>query len=587
MSEENIFRMTGGEAIAEMLRLYGAQFIFGIGGFQLLPFYDAICRAGNRQPRHIPVNDERTGAFAADAYARITGKIGFCDGTLGPGATNLATGLVEAATAGIPLVALIGDANRDHAGKNMTQETRQAEILTPIAKELIRVERGHRIPELLRRAFLTASSGRPGPVVVNVPEDVAHNKWDLRQDEFYVDPSTMSIPARRIRPDANELKKAAALMRQAARPVLLVGGGIHLSGAYAELRALVEALNIPAGHTMSGKGALPCTHPLCVNLFGRYDRTANDLIRNADLLIAVGYKFGEISTTRYTLIPKGVKIVHIDISPEEIGKHQRVEIGLWADAKSALSDLLEELRDDAPRQKNGRQGYFAEIQQKKKEWFEKNRERLTSNERPINVARLCHELTKVIPQNGILLADGGFAAHWTGLLYDTPAAGRAFVANRGNASIGYGVPGGIGAQLAAGDAPVVVITGDGGFNMAMGDLETAIRERIPVTYVIVNNAAFGYVKGLQYALFQGRYQSSDLKEMNYARIAQEMGAHGIRVEDPDDLAVALREGIAERSLPSVIDVVVTRDPARMLPGVDARAQVKVQNGDRPVFGVTH
>ena len=582
MSEENIFRMTGGEALAEMLNLYQAQYVFGIGGFQLLPFYDALCRAGNRQPRHILVNDERTGGFAADGYARVSGRIGFCDGTLGPGATNLTTPLVEAATAGIPLVAFIGDSNRDHSGKNMTQETRQAEILSPIVKELIRVERGHRIPELMRRAFAAATSGRPGPVILNIPEDIAHNTWEYPQDEFYVDPSTLSVPARRIRPEKVGLKKAAALIRKAERPVLLVGGGIHLSRAYPELLSFVETFNIPAGHTLSGKGGLPCTHPLCINLFGRYDRVANDLIHNADLLIALGFKFGEVATVRYTLIPKGVPVVHIDISPEEIGKHQKVEIGLWADCQSALADLLEELRDDGLIQKKRRASYIAAIQEKKKEWRDKNLERLTSNEKPIHMARLCYELTQAMTRNGILVADGGFAAHWTGLLYDTPAAGRTFVANRGNASIGYGLPGGIGAQLAAGDAPVVGITGDGGFNMTLGDLETAIREKIPLTLIIVNNAASGYVKGLQHALFQGRYQSSDLKELNYANIAREMGANGIRVEDPKDLVGALREGISERSCPSVIDVVVTRDPNRMLPAADARTQVKINAGDRPV-----
>jgi len=581
MNEENVFRMTGGEAMAEMLRLYEAPYVFGIAGFQLLPFYDAVCRAGNRQPRHILVNDERTGAFAADGYARLAGKIGFCDGTLGPGATNLTTALVEAATAGIPLVAFIGDSNRDHSGKNMTQETKQAEILAPIAKELIRVERGHRIPELMRRAFAVATSGRPGPVVLNIPEDVAHNKWDYPQDEFYVDPSTRSIPARRTRPDRAELRKAAALIRKAERPVLLVGGGIHLSRAYDELRSFVETLNIPAAHTMSGKGGLPCAHPLCLNLFGRYDRVANEFIRGADLLIALGFKFGEIATIRYTLIPKQAKLIHIDISAEEIGKHQRVDVGLWADCQAALADLTEELRDDAPAQKKRRENYIAGIQEKKREWRAKNQQRLTSEEKPIHLARVCHELTLAMPPNGILLADGGFAAHWTGLLYDTPAAGRTFVANRGNASIGYGLPGGIGAQLAAGGNPVVAITGDGGFNMTLGDLETAVREKVPLTLVIVNNAAMGYVKGLQHALFEGRYQSADLKETNYSNIAREMGAHAVRVEEPGALAGALGEGIRERSRPSVIDVVVTRDPARMLPGVDARAKVKVKPGDRP------
>ena len=582
MAGEKVLQMTGGEAMTEMLRLYQAQFVFGIGGFQLLPFYDAIARAGNRTPRHIVVNDERTGAFAADGYARISGRAGFCDATLGPGATNLTTPLAEAYAAGIPMVAFIGDANRDHSGKNMTQETRQAEILSPVAKELIRVERGHRIPELMRRAFAAATCGRPGPVVLNIPEDIAHGRWEYPQDELYVDPSTLTIPSRRIRPDQAELKKAAALIRNAERPVLLVGGGVHLSGAYGPLLEFVEAFHIPAAHTLTGKGALACTHPLCLNLFGRYDRVANHFIRSADLLIALGFKFGEIATIRYTLIPPSAKVIQIDIATEEIGRHQRVEIGLWADCCAALADLLEELRADASLQREKREAYVAEIREKKQEWKTGNLERLTSNEKPVHLARVCHELTQAMPADGILIADGGFAAHWAGLLYDTPASGRTFVANRGNASIGYGLPGAIGAQLAAGHAPVVALTGDGGLNMTLGDLETAIREKIPLTLVVVNNAAHGYVKGLQHALFEGRYQSCDFKEMNYANIAREMGCHSLRVEDPKDLAGALREAIQEKSGPSLIDVVVTRDPGRMLPGVDARSQPKVKAGDRPI-----
>jgi acetolactate synthase-1/2/3 large subunit len=583
MQDAKTIQMTGGEALAEMLRLYQAQYVFGIGGFQLLPFYDAIARAGNSMPRHIVVCDERSGAFAADGYARVAGRPGFSDATLGPGATNLVTPLVEAATAGIPQIAFIGDSNRDHSGKNMTQETRQAEILSPIVKELIRVERGHRIPEHMRRAFAAATSGRPGPVVLNIPENVAHSKFEYPHDEFYVDPATMAIPARRTRPDQAELKKAAALIRNAERPVILVGGGIHLSQAYDALLEFVETLEIPAAHTLSGKGALPCAHPRCLNLFGRYDRIANHFIKSADVLVALGFKFGEIATVRYSLIPASAKVIHIDILAEEIGRHQRAEIGLWADCRSALSDLTEELRDDASRQREKRRNYFSEITRKKQEWRVANLERLTSEEKPVNLARVCHELTLAMPPNGVLVADGGFAAHWAGLLYDTPAAGRSFIANRGNASIGYGLPGAVGAQLAAGDAPVVAMTGDGGLNMTLGDLETAVREKIPVTLIVVNNAAHGYVKGLQHILFEGRYQSSDFKEMNYAHIARNMGCHSLRVEDPKDLAGAIREGIAERSLPSVIDVIVTRDPGRMLPGVDARSsQVKVKAGDRPI-----
>ncbi len=580
-NEKRLLRVNGGEAIARMLSLHDAQFMFGMGGFQLLPFYDAIYRAGDRTPKHININDERCGAFAADGYARVSGRPGLCDGTLGPGATNLVTGLVEALTAGIPVIALVGESNRDHCSKNMTQETpHQAELLSMISKEFIRVERGHRIPELVRRAYVSAISGRPGPVVLSVPEDIAHGEWQIEEHNFYPDQGSISIPGKRIRPDPVLLKKAADLISHSKRPVLLVGGGIHLSQAYDELLALVEELHIPVAHTLSGKGAVPCRHSLCINLFGRFNRIANEVIKDADLLIALGFKFGEIATSRYQLIPDDIKIIHIDISAEEIGKHQRVALGIWSDCKMALIDLLEELREDAGAQKLKRNEYVSEIQMKKEQWRKKMMGVMRSAETPIHMGRLCDELSRVMPDNGILVADGGFAAHWTGLLYDAPSAGRTYVANRGNASIGYGLPGGIGAQLAAGKTPVIAVTGDVGFNMTMGELETAIRESVPLTIVIVNNAASGYVKALQHKMFGGRYQSSDLHELNYANIAQEMGGHGIRVQTPEYLEGALKEGLSERSIPTVIDVTVTRDPSQMLPAADARTGAKAKGVDR-------
>src|SRR6266496_417775 len=219
-------RMTGGRALAEMLRLSGAGPMFGMGGFQLLPFYDAVGLVGLN---HHLINDERCGAFAADAYARVTNRPGICDGTLGPGATNLVTGLVESLNGGIPIVAIAGNTNRAHSWKNMTQECRQVEILRPAVKELIRVEETSRIPELLRRAFAVATSGRPGPVVLDIPEDVAHGEHDFDATDFWVDESTLKAQARRTRPDPQELERAAAIIAKAERPLLLVGGGIHIS----------------------------------------------------------------------------------------------------------------------------------------------------------------------------------------------------------------------------------------------------------------------------------------------------------------------------------------------------------------------
>ena len=569
-------RMSGGRALAEMLRLADAGPMFGMAGFQLLPFYDAVAQLGLR---HFLVNDERMGAFAADAYARVTNRPGICDATLGPGATNLATALAESLNAGIPLIAITGDANRAHAGKHMTQECRQTEMLRPAAKELIRVELTSRIPELVRRAFALATSGRPGPVVLDIPEDVAHGEHEFQAGDFAIDEKTLATPARRLRPAKEDVERAGALLAAARRPLLLVGGGIHLSLAGGALLELAETIGIPVAHTMSGKGGIPCTHPLSAGLFGRYSRIANDLIAGADCLLVVGCKLGEIATKRYALLPERTPLIHLDIVAEEFGRTAAPTVALWGDAREGLRDLLAALKPDAKRLKAHHGDYLNEVRTRMAAWQADAAPRLASAERPINMARLVAELNRALPAESILVADGGFAAHWTGLLYDTKTSGRHYIADRGLASIGYGLPGAIGAALAAPRTPVVALTGDGGFNMALGELETARRAGANLTAIVVNNAASGYVKALQHAMYGARYQSSDLLELDYARIAEAMGCRGIRVEDPAELGNAIRLGMAEASRPSVIDVVVTRDPAHMLPAVDSRA-VQIKPGDR-------
>lgn len=577
MTSSSIRRMTGGWAVAEMLKAGGIGPILGMGGFQLLPFYEACRKLGLR---HALINDERSGAFAADAYAKVTNRPGCVDATLGPGATNLITGLVESFNAGVPMIAITGDANREHAWKNMTQETRQIEVLRPVVKELIRVEVIKRIPEHVRRAFAVATSGRPGPVVIDIPEDVAHGEHDFEVADFWIDPATTNGPSRRFRPDATDIERAARLLASSERPLVLAGGGVHLSKAYDALLRFVETHNIPVAHTMSGKGALACSHSLSAGLFGRYDRIANSLVAESDCLLVVGCKLGEIATKRFTLIPTGKPVIQVDIDPIEIGRTTRTTVGLVGDARLSLEDLASAL---GKQHAGARADWAAEVVKRMATWREGARHRMESQERPINIGRVMKELNSVMPADGIVVADGGFAAHWAGLLLDTKAAGRHFLPDRGFASIGYGVPGGLGAQLAAGPGRrVVALTGDGGFNMSLGDLETARRLGANFVAVVFNNAASGYVKALQHAVYgAGSYQSSDLTELNYAEIATGFGCLGFRVDDPEKVGSALREGLANVSTPTVIDVVVTRDPAKMLPAADNRT-LEVEKGDRPV-----
>ncbi len=571
--------MTGGEAIARMIQAHRGGPMFGMGGFQLLPFYDAARRLG--LPHHL-VNDERAGAFIADAYAKVSGRVGLVDATLGPGATNLVTGLIEALNAGTPLVAVVGNAHRDHAGKNMTQESRQAELLRPAAKDLLRVETVQRIPEAMRRAFAVATTGRPGPVVVDVPEDVCHATHGFDPAAFANQPTCQQAPALRCRPEAGAIASAAGLLAAAERPLLLAGGGVHLSGAWAELGALAQALNLPVAHTMTGKGAIACTDRLSAGLFGRYDRIANRLISESDLLLVVGCKLGEIATRRYTLPPPSGRrrIIHIDIVAEEIGRTlaPAPHLALWGDAREALCDLLAAL-PEAPRIRARQQGYAAEVAARMQAWREAAAPRYASEEVPVGMGRLLGELRRALPDDGILIADGGFAGHWSALLFDTRRPGRTFVPDRGFASIGYGLPGAIGAALAAPGRAVAALTGDGGFNMMIGELETARRLGVAIAVIVVNNAASGYVKALQHLLYgAGAYHASDLTETNYAEVARAFGCRGIRVDHPGRLAAALREGLTSGE-PTVIDVVVTREPAEMLPAADSRA-LPVRPGDR-------
>jgi len=575
-SPSDTIEITGGEAIARMLLAFDAGPMFGMGGFQLLPFYDAARRLGLA---HHLINDERAGVFAADAYAKVSGGVGLVDATLGPGATNLVTGLVEALNAGTALVAVIGDTHRQHSWKNMTQESRQLDILRPACKEVLRVEMIERIPELIRRAFVVATSGRPGPVIVDVPEDIAHAKASFAIDAFSAPASSRGVPAIRSRPDPAQTAAAAALLASAKRPVLLAGGGVHLSDASAAVTAFARNCNIPVAHTLTGKGSIPCTDPLNAGLFGRYDRIANALIDEADVLFVVGCKLGEIATKRYVLPDAATPVIHLDVLAEEFYRIVHPQVALWGDVRLGIEDLATNLGAEVERLGRRLTPYAREVAKRMEKWHAGVAERLTSDEIPIGMPRLLTEINAVLPADGILVADGGFAAHWGGLLFDTKQAGRGFVPDRGFASIGYGIPGAIGAALAAPGRAVFSLTGDGGMNMSLGELETARRLGVTCTIIVVNNAASGYVKALQYAMYgNDASHASDLTELNYAAIATALGCHGIRVEDPGDLADALTEAMHTPG-PSVVDVVVTRDPAQMLPAVDNRA-VAMRTGDR-------
>ena len=569
MSEpEETVELTGGQALVRMLQAHGARVAFGIGGFQLLPYYDALHDVRG-QLDHMLVKDERDGAFMADAYARVAQIPGVCDGTLGPGATNLVTGLAESFGAGVPVIALAGESNSMIAGKHATQESDQLAMLRPTVKQAIRVERIERVPELVRRAYTVATGGRPGPVLLNVREDVTHGRHAFAAADLTADPATCRLPGRRSRPDPVDVEAAATLLARARRPVILAGGGIHLSGAYLALAALARRLQLPIATTISGKGSISETDELALGVFGRYSRTANAAIAEADVLLVVGCKLGEIATSRWSLLPAGAAVIQLDVDPEELGRNARLAVGLAGDAGLGLADLDAAIVD-ADLDLGARASELQRLQVARRAWEIERAPQRGSNESPIHQARMLTELNTVLPDDGILVADGGFAAHWSALYWDVRRAGRHYIANRGHASIGYGVPGAIGAKLAAPDRVVAGLMGDGGLGMSIGEFETAVRLGLRgLVFVVVDNEASGYVKALQHSLFADRFQSVDSVPVNYARVAQEFGLHAERVDDPARLAGALERAMAA-DRPALVDVAVTRDPAGMLPGADPR-----------------
>jgi len=567
---EETIELTGGQALVRMLQAHGARVAFGIGGFQLLPYYDALHDVRG-QLEHILVKDERDGAFMADAYARVARTPGVCDGTLGPGATNLVTGLAESFGAGVPVIALAGESNSMIAGKHATQESDQLAILRPTVKQAIRVERIERVPELVRRAYTVATGGRPGPVLLNVREDVTHGRHAFAAADLSADPATCRLPGRRSRPDPFDVDAAAALLVRARRPVILAGGGIHLSDAYQPLAALARRLQLPIATTISGKGSIAEDDPLALGVFGRYSRTANAAIAEADALLVVGCKLGEIATSRWSLLPAGAAVIQLDVDPEELGRNARLAVGLAGDAGLGLADLLAATPDPDT---DGRAGELERLQAARRDWHAEHAPRRASADSPIHQARMLTELNAILPDDGILVADGGFAAHWSALYWDVRRAGRHYIANRGHASIGYGVPGAIGAKLAAPDRVVAGLMGDGGLGMSIGEFETAVRLGLRgLVFVVVDNQASGYVKALQHSLYADRFQSVDSVPVDYARVARAFGLHAERVDDPAQLAGALERAMAA-DRPALVDVAVTRDPAGMLPGADPRTAAR-------------
>ncbi|MBE7555783.1 MAG: thiamine pyrophosphate-binding protein [Anaerolineales bacterium] len=539
----------GGDVLVEMLLQYGVPVVFGLAGGQTLPLYDAI-RSRAPRIRHIPMRDERNAAYAADGYARISGRVGVCDATVGPGSIKFTSGLAEAYNSSIPLVALVSDMPHDwlvvryRGGGNQLVD--QMAVLAPLCKWTARLPTARKLPELVQRAFHMAASGRPGPVAIELPQDLFKEVQD--GDAPSVEPRFGAVPAYRPAPDPGAVRAAVELLEAANRPVMIAGGGVWCSNAGPQLVALAERLALPVATTLSGKGAISETHPLALGVLGSLGGTsaARKFVEEADVILAVGFKFGQNPTYLWTLPTPGQRLIHLDIDGAEIGKVFPIEVGLAADARLGLAALLEASQAARPIEP-----VAARIAHLKAEW-QANLAAAAAAAQPIKPQQVAALLNELAGPDDILVCDASFASGWGGMYFEA-RDNRRVIFPRGMAGLGWGLPAAIGAQLARPASNVIVLAGDGAMTYCLGELATLAQEKLNVKVVVLNNSTMGWIKWEQAVFWDGKFQSTDLSRVNFAVVAQGLGCAGWQVSDPAGLREALAQALAAEQ-PVVVDV---------------------------------
>ncbi len=539
----------GGDVLVEMLMGYGVPVVFGLAGGQTLPLYDAL-RSRAPRIRHVPMRDERNAAYAADGYARLSGRVGVCDATVGPGAIKLTSGLAEAFNSSIPLVALVSDmpsdwlAARYRGGGNQLVD--QMAVLAPLCKWTGRLPAPHKLPELVQRAFQMAASGRPGPVAIELPEDLFKATHDGVAPA--VDARFGAVPPHRPAPDPDSVRAAVVLLEAAARTVMIVGGGARLSDAGAEVAALAERLALPVATTLSGKGLLPEVHPLALGVLGALGGTtaARKFVEDADVLLAVGFKFGQNPTFKWTLPKPGQRVIQLDIDGAEIGKVFPVEVGMVADARTGLAALCA-----ACRLSHSPEPVAAQVATLRAAWRAQIAEE-ASEVKPIRPQRVAALLNNLCGPETVLVCDASFASGWGGVYFEIRENRRA-IFPRGMAGLGWGLPAAIGAQVARPKSKVVVLAGDGAMTYSLGELATLAQQGLKVTVVVLNNSTMGWIKWEQAVFWEGKFLSTDLSDVDFAAVARGLGCAGAQVSDPADLHDALAQALAADG-PALVDV---------------------------------
>lgn len=563
MKEEKM-KLTGGEAVVEILKQFGVECMFGLPGDQT-DIYDAIYRRS--KIRHILVRHEQAAAHMADAYARASGKVGVCDATVGPGATNLVSGIAEAYTSSIPVVALTSEIRSDWRGRGCMQEVDQVSIFRPITKFSFRVDVVSRIPEIMKRAFRVATSGKPGPVFLSFPIDTLKAEAEFSEEAFQVDSRFGSFPATRVMAPEEDIAGSIDMLLKSSRPVIICGGGVISSRASDQVQELAETLGVPVATTFMGKGSIPENHPLCLGPFGLLGRpVTNEWVLRSDFILALGTRFTNVDTAAWNIPKTGARIVQVDIDPEEIGKNYDVQMGLVGDIKSILGKMMQILKS----KELGPGTYFPalkEVGEVRSIWVKEKgiesplAQKVSSPLHPLQVIR---GLRRHMKSEDIIICDSGFNQIWGGQYFEVYSPGRTYMGTRGFAVMGFSLPAAIGTKIHFPNRKVVALCGDGGFAMNIQELETSKRIGAPVIVCVLNNRNLEYVKANQRNLYESRFISVDFSDVNFANVARAFGCEGIRVEEGEQLNSALQKAF-QNDITTVIDIstVESAEPDRI------------------------
>jgi sulfoacetaldehyde acetyltransferase len=546
--------MSAGQAVVEALRLEGVKYIFGVVGSCYVEVLDALY--GRTDIQFLGVRHEQVAAHMADAYARAGGLPGVCMATNGPGATNLLTGVASAYVNHAPMIVITGAPMISQMLRDSFQELDQLTLFRPVTKAQIQIQRGDRVPELVRHAFRVAMAGKKGPVLVDLPRDMLNETAEMAL-----------VPPERYRwtqrdaGDSALVQQATEVLSQAVAPVVIAGGGVIWSGAQDEVLAVAERLNAAVVTSYGRNDAVPHDHPLVIGAFGRAGSAeAAEAVRAADVILAVGTRLAHFTTFfDYRFIPQQAKIIQIEVDEKELGRHYPLEVGILGDAKAVLGGILQGLprkpRDEAR---------LSAIQQLRQQRQQRMASAGASDALPLKPQRVYRELRAVLPRNTIVTIDAGAAAShaYNQLDFYEP---QTFITPGDLGSVGAGFPSALGAKLARPDRPVVCLCGDGGFLMTGQDLETAVREGIAVVTVVMTNNCWGSEKAYQKYFFNERYVGSDFGNPRFDEYARLFGAQGLRVEKPEELRPALEKALAS-AVPTVLEIPVDPDelpfPAR-------------------------